>query len=109
VAWRMISHGNQIDTEGADRQFVTFHESLPYLWTAIWNGRLTIRVQEGGGGGRVVYEKSKGYLGAYDPDPHYAFIGAPVGRSGPEAATVPGMIVRQVWLSSRPRPDGISQ
>ena len=109
VAWRFISHDGQIDTEGAERQFVDFHESLPYLWTAIWNGSLTVRVQEGGGGGRTVYEKSKPYKGAYDPDPHYAFIGAPIGRSGPDAATVPGMIVRQVWISARPRPGGISQ
>lgn len=109
VAWRFISHEDQIDTEGAERQFVRFNESLPYLWTAIWNGRFTLRIQEGGGSGRTIYEKSKGYRGAYDPDPHFAFIGAPVGRSGPSAATVPGMIVRQVWISARPRPDGISQ
>ncbi len=107
VAWRMITHNDQIDTEGAEREFVSFNESLPYLWTAIWNGSLTVRAQEGGPGGRTVYQKTKGYQGAYDPDPHYAFIGAPVGRSGPDAATVPGMVVRQVWISSRPRPDGL--
>lgn len=109
VAWRFISHEDQIDTEGHERQFVRFDGNLPYLWTAIWNGRFTVRVQEGGGSGRVVYEKGKNYRGAYDPDPHYAFIGAPVGRSGPDAATVPGMVVRQVWISSRARPGGISQ
>ena len=108
VAWRFISHEDQIDTEGAEREFVRFDENLPYLWKAIWNGRFTVRVQEGGDSGRVIYEKSKGYQGAYDPDPHYAFIGAPVGRSGPTAATVPGMIVRQVWISSRPRPGGLN-
>jgi hypothetical protein len=107
VAWRMITHGDQIDTEGAEREFVSFNPSLPYLWSAIWNGGLTIRAQEGGSGGRTVYQKGKGYQGAYDPDPHYAFIGAPVGRSGPDAATVPGMIVRQVWISGRPRPSGL--
>jgi hypothetical protein len=107
VAWRMITHEDQIDTEGAEREFVSFNPSLPYLWTAIWNGALTVRAQEGGSTGRTVYQKSKGYQGAYDPDPHFAFIGAPVGRSGPEAATVPGMIVRQVWISGRPRPAGL--
>ena len=109
VAWRFISHLDQIDTEGREREFVRFNENLPYLWTAIWNGRFTVRVQEGGGSGRVVYEKGKHYEGAYDPDPHYAFVGAPIGRSGPTAGSVPGMVVRQVWISSRPRPDGISQ
>jgi hypothetical protein len=109
VAWRMITHEDQIDTEGAEREFVSFNPGLPYLWSAIWNGRLTVRAQEGGGAGRTVYEKGKNYDGAYDPDPHYAFIGSPVGRSGPDAATVPGMVVRQVWISARPRPGGISQ
>ena len=37
----------------------------------------------------------------------FAFIGAPAGRSGISAATVPGMIVRQVWISPSPRPAGL--
>ena len=41
VAWRMITHNDQIDTEGAEREFVSFDANLPYLWTAIWNGSLT--------------------------------------------------------------------
>ena len=106
VAWRMISHLDQIDTEGAEREFVEFNENLPYLFTAFWNGRFTLRIQQGG---RVIYEKGKHYEGAYDPDPHYAFVGSPIGRSGPTAGTVPGMVVRQVWISTRPRPDGITQ
>jgi hypothetical protein len=76
VAWRFISHEDQIDTEGAERQFVRFNESLPYLWSATWNGRFRVRAQEGGGNGRTIYDQSKGYRGAYDPNPHYAFIGA---------------------------------
>lgn len=109
IAWRFITHDDQIDTVGAERRVVRFNESLPYLWTATWNGRFTLRIQEGGGSLRTIYEMSKGYAGTYDPNPHYAFIGAPVGRSGELAATVPGMVVRQVWISARPRPDGISQ
>ena len=52
VAWRMITHNDQIDTEGAEREFVSFNPNLPYLWTAIWNGSLTVRAQEGGPAGR---------------------------------------------------------
>ena len=40
VAWRMISHNDQIDTEGAEREFVSFNPDQAYLWTAIWNGSL---------------------------------------------------------------------
>ena len=108
VAWRFISHEDQVDTEGAEREYVEFDENLPYLWTATWNGTFTVRVQRGGSSGETIYEKGKGYQGAYDPNPHYAFIGAPVGRSGPSAATVPGMIVRNVWISPRPRPAGLN-
>ncbi len=104
VAWRFISHEDQVDTEGAEREFVAFDPSLPYLWTATWNGFFNLRIQQGG---TTVYSKGKGYRGAYDPSPHYAFIGSPEGRSGPDAATVPGMVVRQVWISPRPRPAGL--
>ena len=84
VAWRFISHEDQIDTEGAEREFVEFDPSQPYLWTATWNGFFNVRIQRGGATGPTVYNKGKGYDGAYDPDPHYAFIGSPIGRSGPD-------------------------
>jgi hypothetical protein len=108
VAWRMITHDDQVDTEGAEREFVEFDEGQSYLFTAIWNGTFSVRIQRGGSGGPTIYDKGKRYDGAYDPDPHYAFIGAPSGRSGIGAATVPGMIVRNVWISSRPSPAGLN-
>ena len=43
--------------------------------------------------------------GTYAPSPHYAYLGAPVGRSGAESASIGGTIYRNVWLSTRPRPD----
>jgi hypothetical protein len=42
--------------------------------------------------------------GQYAPNPHYAYLGAPVGRSGTEAASIPGTIYRNVWLGNTPRP-----
>ena len=45
--------------------------------------------------------------GTYAPNPHYAYLGAPVGRSGGEAASIAGTIYRNVWLSNRPRPDSL--
>ena len=64
VAWRFISHDDQIDTEGAEREFVDFDPSQPYLWTATWNGFFNVRIQRGGA---TVYSKGKGYEGVYDP------------------------------------------
>jgi hypothetical protein len=106
VAWRFISHEDQVDTEGAEREFVAFDPNTAYLWTATWNGVFNVRIERGG---TTIYSKGKSYQGAYDPSPHYAFIGAPEGRSGNVAATVPGMIVRQVWISPRARPAGLGQ
>ncbi len=108
VAWRFISHEDQVDTEGAEREFVAFDANDSYLWTATWNGVFNLRIQRGANG-PTIYSKGKAYAGAYDPNPHYAFIGAPIGRTGPDGATVPGMIVRHVWISPRPRPAGLGQ
>jgi hypothetical protein len=107
VAWRIITHDDQKDTEGAEREFVEFDAHQSYLFTATWNGLFNVRIQQGGSNGPTVYNKGKHYEGAYDPTPHYAFIGAPSGRSGATAASVPGMIVRNVWISPRPRPGGL--
>jgi hypothetical protein len=106
VAWRMITHRDQIETDRASRRYIKFTENQTYLIRSAWgNGVLTITMQEGGAGGREIYRMVHGYNGAYDPNPHMAFAGAPIGRGGPEDATIPGMIVRQVWLSgSSPRP-----
>lgn len=109
VAWRFITRETQIDTEGAERESREFDPAQAYLWTATWNGFFNVRIQQGGASGPVIYSKGKPYGGVYDPDPHYAFIGAPVGRSGETAATVPGMVVRNVWISPRPRPSAIGQ
>ena len=42
--------------------------------------------------------------GRYTPNPHYAYLGAPVGRSGNESASIAGTIYRNVWLGAQPRP-----
>jgi hypothetical protein len=108
VAWRFISHEDQVDTEGAEREFVPFDAGKPYLFTATWNGVFNVRIQEGGSNGPTIYNKGKAYRGAYDPNPHVIYIGAPVGRSGHDGATVPGMIVRNVWVSANPRPANLN-
>jgi hypothetical protein len=45
--------------------------------------------------------------GGYAPNPHYAYLGAPLGRSGNESATIPGTIYRNVWIGSAPRPSSL--
>jgi hypothetical protein len=107
IAWRFIAHGGAAETVGNEREPRSFSPDLDYLWEMSWrNNFFRVRVVEGGVNGRVIYEKGKGFPGRpYDPDPHVIFLGSPVGRSGPDGASVDGMIVRQVWVSGRPRPD----
>jgi hypothetical protein len=106
VAWRFLTHDARTETEGAERRVVNFNENLHYFWQATWrSNRFNLLINEGGVSGRTIYNFGKGFEGrAYDPDPHVIYIGAPVGRSGPTAASVDHVIIRQVWVSGRPRP-----
>lgn len=105
VAWRFITGDDQVDTEGPERQFYNFQASETYFWEASWrNNFFNVLIREGGFNGRRIYEKGKSFRGRpYDPDPHVIYVGAPVGRSGTNGASVDHVTVRQVWVSSRPR------
>lgn len=105
IAWRVITSNDQIDTVGSERVRRSFSTSKTYLWRATWGGgRFNLQIREGGAGGKQIYSFGKGYRGSYDPHPHYAFVGGPAGRAGSDSGTVNDIIVRQVWLSNRPRP-----
>ncbi len=112
VAWRVISHMLQIDTEGPEREFVQFDADKTYFFQATWRSNVfRLIIRSGGVDGQQVYNKAKNYDpgntyggNAYDPVPHVAYLGSPVGRSGESGASVNGMTIRQVWISGRPRP-----
>jgi hypothetical protein len=105
IAFRVITRDSQEETQGAERVSRNFQANRWYLWRASFRGgRFQLEIFEDGANGNRIYSFGKNYEGLYDPNPHLAYIGAPVGRGGPADATVPGMIAKQVWLSSRPRP-----
>jgi len=106
VAWRFVTHGDQVDTEGAEREYVDFKEERTYFFRATWrNNRFGVEIKEGGVDGRLIYDKSKAFDGrAYDPNPHVVYLGSPIGRTGVDGASVDRAIIRQVWVSGRPRP-----
>ena len=54
--------------------------------------------------GQNIYNFGKPYDGFYRPEPHVVYAGGGPARAGLEAQTVPGMIIRQIWVSERPRP-----
>lgn len=107
IAWRFITHDDQVDTEGpAERVFYDFKENLTYFFQATWrSNRFNLLIREGGVDGRTVYNMGKNFEGRpYDPAPHVIYLGSPVGRSGEDGASVDRAIIRQVWVSARPRP-----
>jgi hypothetical protein len=76
-----------------------------YHWRATWGTDFHVTVLDGGVGGSPIYDFGLPTpKGQYAPNPHYAYLGAPVGRSGTEAATIAGTTYRNVWLGNHPRP-----
>ncbi len=105
VAWRFIARDDQIDTEGAEREFVPFDDSQTHFWQATWrNNFFNVLIRQGGLNGPVIYDKGKHWEGrGYEPSPHVLFVGAPIGRSGPDGASVDGVIISHVYVGpSRP-------
>lgn len=111
VAWRFIARDDQIDTEGAEREYLELDRAHTYLWKASWrNNRFQVEVWDAPSGGRLIYSKGKNWDGrGYTPSQHVIFVGAPIGRSGADAATVPGMVVRQVYVGPNSRPATANQ
>jgi hypothetical protein len=110
VAWRFITGSNRagqyIETTSRERIALPFHEDLTYFVRASWGGGVfSVLFQEGGFDGRTIYDVSRGYDREYTPVPHVVVAGSPYqpGDRG-EPSTVGGMIIRQIWVSSRPRP-----
>ncbi len=105
ISFRFIA-GNPDERADADREFLRFDPSTTYFWRLTWgNGRARLVITDTTGPGRVLFDQTDTYGGTYTPSPHIAYIGAPSGpRSGPTAASVPGMRVKNVWLSYKPRP-----
>jgi hypothetical protein len=104
VSFRLIG-GNPDTRADADRRIVQFNPSTTYYWKFTWGGGVArLVITERDEQGQVVYNDADLYGGTYRPDPHIAHLGAPVPRGGLVDASTPGAIIRNVWISSRPRP-----
>ena len=115
IAWRFIAgeadnHHSQIETIGAERVGINFNPGQTYLWRSTWGGGFfRVEIFHGNTTADRIYEFGKGYSGTYDPTPHVAFIGSPIGRGGANDASVVGATWRNVYLGSagRPRPTSL--
>jgi len=94
------------DTATRFNSVYNLNPSTVYYWRTTWgNGEFRVMVREGGSTGNIIYNQAVPTKhGTYNPQPHYAYLGAPVGRSGDESVSIPGAIYRNVWISTRPKP-----
>jgi hypothetical protein len=108
VTFRIITGdaGDEEHIHDGNRVGVGFSDELWYFWKFDWdNNGADLEVLEGGETGPAIYASGvDGFSHAYRPVPHVVHIGAPASRAGIQDATVPGMIVKNVWVSGRPRP-----
>ena len=85
--------------------------SFTYFWKATWGAEFRVVVKDGGASatginGRTIYNYGVASLkGRYNPTPHIAYLGAPIGRSGTESAAIPNLTYRNLYIGSKPRPD----
>jgi hypothetical protein len=115
IQWRVI-YGDADDLDvryepDTQKRFDSvFHlnPATTYHWKFNWGPIINLRMSEGGVNGPVLYDYGMpAEDGVYTPNPHYAYLGAPLGRSGNESASIPGTIYRNVWLGSQPRPSSL--
>jgi hypothetical protein len=104
VTYRIIA-GDGVSRDGGRTQ-LNFSRSRWYFWKFTWQtGSSTLQVRQDGPNGGVLYNSTIGTGGhPYRPDPHLIHLGAPIGRAGALDATLPGITIKNVWASSRPRP-----
>ena len=112
IQWRVI-YGDADDLDvryepdTAKRMASVFllNPSTTYHWRFTWGPDIRLVVRDGGVTGNTLYDYGMSApRGRYTPSPHYAYLGAPVGRSGTESASIAGTIYRNVWIANRPRP-----
>lgn len=95
------------DTAKRFASVLSLNAGTKYYWKATWGSVFNLLMREGGaaGSGPTLYEYGVPTpKGAYLPSPHYAYLGAPPARSGPEAASIPGSTYSNVWIGNKPRP-----
>ena len=105
VTYRIIA-GDGVSRDGSRVQ-INFDSNRWYFWRFSWQtGSARLEVKLDSPTGPTIYNSGIG-TGShpYRPDPHYMYLGAPMGRAGALDATLPGGIYKNVWASSRQRPN----
>lgn len=80
----------------------SLNPNTTYLWTATWGSTFRLTIREGGAGGPIIYERSQGTPGSYNPSPHTIYLGA--NDAAQESGSFAGAVYRHLWVGARPRP-----
>jgi hypothetical protein len=115
IHWRVI-YGDADDLDvryepETARRFESvflLNPSTTYHWKFTWGSAIRLTMIENGLTGNTLYDFGMpAPRGTYAPTPHYAYLGAPLGRSGNESASIPGTIYRNMWIGAQPRPSSL--
>jgi hypothetical protein len=98
-----FADNRKFEPNSANRLVRLLDPSRAYFWKWTWGSEVRLLVQEGIGGA-TVYNYGIGTAGTYAPSPHYAYLGANT-QGSVEEGSRPGTVIRQVWISDKPRPD----
>ena len=83
----------------------SLNPNTTYFWTATWGSTFRLTIREGGASGPIVYERSQGTPGTYNPAPHTVFLGA--NDAAQESGWYAGAIYRNLWVGRGPRPASV--
>jgi hypothetical protein len=115
IQWRVLYGSSddldvryEPDTAKRFASVLLLNPSTTYHWKATWGSDFRLIVRDGGMNGPEIYNYGLPTpRGTYSPNPHYVYLGAPVGRSGNESASIANTIYRNVWIGNRPRPESL--
>ncbi len=85
----------------SDRYPAPLDRAKTYFMKVVWGGgNVRHTVQENDEKGRIIVEYNMPYSGTYRPNPHVVNLGVPVPRGGEIDATVPGIIIRYLYVTA---------
>jgi hypothetical protein len=105
VTFKAVMGGSTVELDSSERadNVITLNPSTTYFWQGTWTQtsfRLVVRA--GSSTGTVLIDSSQSGGNNYSPSPHVAYLGINSGDG-----SFPGMTIRNVWLSSKPRPSSL--
>jgi hypothetical protein len=115
ITWRVLygsatdlSVRYELDANQRNEAVRRLDVATKYHFKANWGSEFRLIVRTGGVTGSELYNFGLPTPnGSYSPNPHTAYLGAPIGTSGAESASIPNTIYSNVWLGNRPRPTSL--